>query len=409
MRVRLFELALATMGCAAVPLFAQSQQQLRQMLDANQMFALRDAVRQGHASPFYRGAVEDSLNNGEAARRDLDEAMKADRNSQQAFEAHEMLSNLEFRNGRYREAVAEAEAADKLRSNSEDLRNFLPLLRALAAWSDMQVVERRGSRFRMKAQGKHAEWLPVKIDGHDVTYGFDSGAALSVMGQADAKLLGLKVRHVSMQLSEASGNAVPGVDVAIAHDLLIAGLHLRNVPFFVIQDTGEPFAKMAVGTRGLIGLPVLLAMQTVRWDSEGWFAFGTDARLTQPRAQNLLFHGTTAIVQVAVQGKPLIFSLDTGAVDTDLNEGFAKALPELVAAGRKETRAITGMGGSTSYESVLLGPVTFSVGGREVVLKAPHVFPSHSLGSFDGNMGHDILDQAKSVTVDFTAMALQLE
>jgi hypothetical protein len=127
------------------------------------------------------------------------------------------------------------------------------------------------------------------------------------------------------------------------------------------------------------------------------------------KAQNLLFHGATAIVQVHVSDKPLIFSLDTGAVDTDLNEGFAKALPAIVEAGHKESRAITGLGGSNQYESVLLGPVEFDVGGSKVTLKAPHVFPKHSLGNFDGNLGNDILHQAKAVALDFKAMELQLE
>lgn len=397
------------LAVSSAPLAAQTTAQLRQMLDASQAFALRDAVEHGHASAFYRGAVEDSLNRTHAAQRDLEKAIGVDPRSHEAFEAHEMLANMNFRDGRYRDALAELEAAHGLRPDAADVNNFLPLLRPLAAWPAMQVAKRRSSRFRMNTAGEEQHWLPVMIDGKQVAYGFDTGAALSVMGSADAKMLGLEVRHVDIQLSEASGKPVPGVDLALVPDMRIAGLHLRNVPFFVMEDTGEPFAKMAVGTRGLIGLPVLLAMRAMQWDSAGWFTFGSDARLKQPAAQNLLFHGSTAIVQLTVKGKPLIFSLDTGAIDTDLNESFAKIFPEVLAAGKKESRAIEGMGGSALYDSVLLGPVTFTVGGRDVTLKSPHVFPAHSLGSFDGNMGHDILDQANSVTIDFRRMALQLQ
>jgi predicted aspartyl protease len=407
MKLELIGAGLMIFASATVTMAGQDPQELQQMLDANQAFALRDAVQEGHASAFYRGAVEDSLNHVQAAQRDLGKAIAAD--PRQAFDAHEMLANENFRNGQYREALAELEAAHKLRPDAADVDNFLPLERTLAAWPDMRVAELSGSRVKMKTEGKQAQLLPVKIDGHEVVYGFDSGAALSTMGAADAKMLGLEVRHVNMQLSEASGKAVSGVDVAMVHDMVIGGLHLQNVPFFVLEDTGEPFAKMEVGARGLIGLPVLLAMQAVRWNMDGWFALGSDARERHPSAQNLLFHGTTAIVEVAVDGRTLIFSLDTGAADSDLNEGFARALPELMARGHKETRAITGMGGSEDYDSVLLGPVTFTVGGHDVILMAPHVFPSHSLGSFDGNLGHDILDKAKSVTIDFKSMALELE
>lgn len=395
------------LGCGGV--VAQTSPDLRVMLDKNRAFTLRDTVERGHVPVFYRGAVEESENRLKAAKRDLERAIAADPHGKQAFEAHEMLSNAYFRNGQFRESLAEAEAAYTVNRDSADLNNSLPLFRALAEAPDMQVVERHGSRVEMKRDSDGSRGLPVKIDGKEVSYGFDSGAALSVMGAADAKYLGLEVKHVTSNLTEASGKSIGGYDIAVAKDLVLAGLHLKNVPFFVLQDTGEPWVHVQVGGRGLIGLPVLLAMQTVQWEPRGWFAFGKDARAKKPGERNLLFHGTTAIVQVRVNEKPLIFSLDTGAHDTDLNQGFAKALPELVEAGQKEIRAITGLGGSRPYDSVLLGPVTFAVGGKEVTLKAPHVFPRHSLGHFDGNLGHDILDQAKAITLDFKSMSLELE
>jgi hypothetical protein len=248
------------------------------------------------------------------------------------------------------------------------------------------------------------------VNGKQVEYGFDTAATLSLIGTSDAKLLGLKVSHVDTKLSEASGAAIPGFDLAVAKDVVIAGLHLRNVPFFVLQDTGEPFVHVPVGHRGLIGLPVLVAMKGVRWEPDaGQCAFGRGVRVKGSVTPNLLFHGVTPIVQVTAGGKSLVFSLDTGATDTDLNEGFAKALPEVVATGRKAVRAITGMGGSKDYDSVLLGPVVFRVGGLDVTLKSPHVFPTHSLGKFDGNLGNDILNQARAVTLDFRPMDIRLE
>ena len=410
MRIRTALTVFAWIALPAISLFGQPEQQLRTMLDSNQAFALRDAARQGHLPAFYRGAVEDSQNRVAEAKKDLDRAIAADPHSKEAFEADEMLANMNFRQGRFREALVEAEAAHVVKPESADLNNMLPLLRGLAESPDMAVSQRRSSRFEMKADSDGSRGLPVLINGKEVRYGFDTGAALSVMGESDAKLLGLTVKHVETKLTEASGSAIPGFNIAVAVDLVIAGLHLKNVPFFVLQDTGEPFVHVPVGRRGLIGLPVLLAMRTVRWEpSSGWFAFGKAAEMKNHEAQNLLFHGATAIVQVHVNDKALIFSLDTGATDTDLNEGFAKALPELVGAGQKENRAITGLGGSNQYDSVLLGPVEFDVGGSKVTLKAPHVFPKHSLGSFDGNLGNDILHQAKAVALDFEAMELQLE
>lgn len=388
---------------------AQTLEELKAMLDANQGFALREAVRHGHAPAFYRGAVEDSENRTAAAIKDLEKAIRANPRSEESFEAHLMIANMGFRGGRFHDALLEAKAAHAVKPDSEDLNNALPLFEALAESPDMQLVERQDSHLEMRGDGGGSHGLPMTIDGKEVTYGFDSGAALSGMGVSDAKMLGLKVRHVESNLTEASGKAIPGYDIAFANDLVIAGLHLRNVPFFVLQDNGEPWVHVPVGSRGVIGLPVLLAMQTVRWQHGAWFEFGKHARAKSPAAQNLLFHGATAIVQVQVEGKALTLSLDTGAADTDLNEGFAKALPDLVKAGTKETRAITGLGGSNEYDSVLLGPVAFDVGGKIVTLPSPHVFPTHALGKFDGNLGNDILKQTRAVTLDFRTMKLTLE
>jgi predicted aspartyl protease len=406
------------MAAAAIPILAamglgsaraQTVDELRAMPDANQTFALRDAVKSGHAPDFYRGAVEESENRDIAAKRDLEKVIRANPLGEESFEAHEMLANMDFRNGRYHDALMEAEVAHSVRPASADLNNELPLFRALAESPDMQMVERRHSRVEMKRESDGSRGLPVAIDGKEVTYGFDTGAALSVMGRSDAELLGLKVRHVKSNLGDSSGTAIPGFDIAFAADLAIAGLHLKNVAFFVLQDAGEPFVRVPVGSRGLIGLPVLIAMRRMRWSPDGWVEFGGGTRLKKSDLRNLLFNGTTAVVELRVEGKALTFSLDTGAADTDLNEGFAKALPDLVKAGTKESRAITGLGGSNQYESVLLGPIAFDVGGKKVMLPSPHVFPTHSLGKFDGNLGNDILKQATAITLDFETMTLELE
>jgi Aspartyl protease len=390
-------------------LLAQTPDELHRMFVANQVFALRDAVAHGDAPLLYRGAVEASLNQIGPAQKDLGKIVQTDPHSKDAYDARDLLGNLYFRNGLYREALAEIEAEHVEKPDAADVNNALPLFRALSESPDMRVVRREGSRFLRSGDGDGSFSLPVKIDGKDVTYGFDTGSSISVIGTSDAKLLGLTIKSVGTKLSESSGTDISGVSIAVAKDLMIGGLHLQNVAFFVLQDTEEPFVSVPVGSRGLIGLPVLIAMQALRWERTGWFELGPKARHQAAPAQNMLFHDSNPVVQVGVKEKLLSMSLDTGAMDTDLNEGFAKAFPELVAAGEKENRAITGFGGSNKYDSVLLGPVVFRVGGTSVTLKAPHVFVSHSLGKWDGNLGNDILDQASGVTLDFRAMALALE
>jgi hypothetical protein len=400
MKVRIAAVGLLCVGSAA----AQTPDALRKMVDANQIFALRRAVdNEAKVSVFYRGAVEAYENRIAPARKDLERAIRNDPHSKEAADARELLGNMEFRNGHYRKALRWVEDSIAA-TDSADAKNALPSLQAFASAGDTKVVQMKSSVVDCKSG------LPIVIDRKPVRYGFDSGGAQSVMGRSDATMLGLALQHVGTKLRESSGTPVGGFDVAIAKDVVIGRVHLRNVRFIVLDDTKEPFVHLQVGRRGLIGLPALLAMQAVSWQpAAGRCELGPRARDKKPSLRNLLFEGTTPVVQARVDHKPLMFSLDTGAKDTDLNPGFAKALPDLVRTGKKETRPITGYGGTNNYDSVLLGPVVFNVGGLDVTLNAPHVFSSHSLGKFDGNLGDDILDQANTLVLDFKAMELRLE
>jgi hypothetical protein len=105
LRIRIAITAFAWIALPSVSLFAQSEQQLRTMLDSNQAFALRDAVRQGRVPAFYRGAVAESQNRLAEAKRDLDKAIAADPHSKESFEAHEMLANMNFRQGFFLESL----------------------------------------------------------------------------------------------------------------------------------------------------------------------------------------------------------------------------------------------------------------------------------------------------------------
>jgi hypothetical protein len=145
---------------------------------------------------------------------------------------------------------------------------------------------------------------------------------------------------------------------------------------------------MPQNRRGIIGLPILLAMQTVRWTPTGSFEFAFPAQDLDLRASNMLFHNSNPVIQVTVEGKHLDFTLDTGAVDTDVNPPFATALPELLKTGRPEKRLIGGLGGIDNYDSVLLQSVTFEIGGKNLTLKPTHVFTKHGNGTWAaGNLG----------------------
>lgn len=157
-------------------------------------------------------------------------------------------------------------------------------------------------------------------------------------------------------------------------------------------------------------MPVLLAMRTIRWKPTGSFEFGFPGTALDLSTCNVLFHNANPVVNVLVNGKHLDLTLNTGALSTDLNPAFAKALPDLMKTGTPEKQSIEGLGGTVEGQSVLLPSVTVQIEGSATVLKPAHVFTEY--GNRDwaaGNLGMDLLDQASAFTLDFGSMTLRLQ
>jgi hypothetical protein len=131
-----------------------------------------------------------------------------------------------------------------------------------------------------------------------------------------------------------------------------------------------------------------------------------------PRAE-LCFEGKNPAVQVRFENCDLSFTLDTGASTTDLYPPFAAAFPELIrTSGKKETHQMTGVGSAENLNATVLPQVDFKVGGHPVALHPATVLlePNGESSKFYyGNLGIDLLKQARRVTLDFKRMSLTLQ
>jgi predicted aspartyl protease len=383
--------------------------QLQVMYESHQWFSLRDATEAAKVPLFYRAAAEAAFNQVQPAQKHLNAVIKAAPRSHDAYEAHELLASLYFRNGMYREANIEIEALLAEKPNAEDLKNERPLFSALSH-SDQIVSRRRASTISMLMEDGNL-YLPFTVDGKVANYAFDSGANLSIMSESEAKRLGLTIQSVDTRMGDSSGAQI-GLRVAVAKELILGGLHLQNVAFAVLPDTQEPFVDLPDGKRGLVGIPVLIAMQTMRWEPKGTFAFGFAPKHKNISASNLSFDQSFPVTQIEFQHKSLEFTVDTGAEKTVLSPPFAKEFPDLMrASGQTESHKLTGVAGSSSYDSVLLPSVTLQVGSHDVSLAPAHVLVKQSTETSSwaaGNLGIDLLNQAHDITFDFHAMALSL-
>lgn len=387
---------------------------LHSLYENHKLFALRDAVEHGSAPLFYRGVVEAALNHLSSAQTDLKTVIHNAPYSPDAYDAQEILAQLYLRNGMYAEASRKLDAMLKEKPNEEELKSILPTLNALRQYPDQSVVQEKPSTIPMLRGSDGSFFLPVTLNGKNADFFFDSGTNMSMMSESEAKRLGLSMHAASMKIAGATGiGARQQVHVGVAKSLTIGNLHLKNVAFVVMPDTQEPFVDWKPHQRGILGIPVLLAMQTFRWSPKRkTFSFGFSSTGIHHAVQNLLFEGTDPIVQVGFQRKQLEFILDTGGETSILYPPFAKEFPELLKAGQKTSRKRTGYGGSRNYDSILLSSLTFQVSGYHTVFKPAYVLLQHSVGWSSwaaGDFGMDQLNQASTITVDFRAMLATLQ
>ena len=163
--------------------------------------------------------------------------------------------------------------------------------------------------------------IPLSVNGKAATFFFDTGAWPNVIGESEAKRLGLRI-------VEASGSMVTMTNrisfrTAVADELIVGGVRLKNVSFSVLSDDSEPWSLLPPGRRGLIGMPVILAFRTLRWAQDRTVRIGEKPAPFDERKANLMFDNDHLAVGVQLEGRTVIGAVDTGAQGTDLFREFA--------------------------------------------------------------------------------------
>jgi clan AA aspartic protease (TIGR02281 family) len=389
---------------------AQTSDSLRSLYDQHRCFELRDAIKGQHAPPLYLGAVASAFNDPKRAEKYFNRVIKLNPASDDAYEAHGQLAYLYTRLGKNREALQQLDGMLAIKPNSLDVQNMRPLFAGLSRYPDQSL----GKKHSTKVSGATVsrEWLtiPVSIHGKALNWIVDTGANISGISEAEARMLGLSIGDEQANFQDANGGSA-AVRTTVVDRLEIGDMEIRNVPFTVIPDSQPPFNEMQPGTRAILGFTFLSALKAIGWTSDGTFEIGFPSGPNENMQANLWFDGLSPVTRVRFQNRDLDFALDTGdGAGTQLWSRFAADYASLVKEhGTKSTRKVTQMGGSKERDIVSLPELELQVGGFDTVLKPAEVF-SKPVGNDSryGLLGMDLLTQARTVKVDFRSMTVQL-
>jgi hypothetical protein len=230
------------------------------------------------------------------------------------------------------------------------------------------------------------------------------------MSESEAKRLGMAIEDKAGKMGTSTGHQTR-FRTAVAQKLQWGALELQNVSFAVFPDTQEPWKDLPEGRRGLIGIPVLLAAERIRWSHDGTIEIGAAKAAQAGRKPNLCFDEDHLIAVVSKGGHDFWMRLDTGAIETELWKGFADAFPDLIRAqGTAASKDVHGIGHAETVQAVSLPVLKLGLGGTDVKLR-PAVVLLNQPGPKRcwGNIGSDLLKQGTSFEIDFRTMTLDLQ
>lgn len=391
---------------------AWAQPDLQALYDAHDWLGLAQAVTP--ASPLLmRGTAAAALHRYKEAERLLLRAARegsAGDPHSRAIEAHAHLISLYSRAGRWRKAFASVQAAQKILPGRPDFQNAAALFGALARHPGLRPRRIRPTRLQCAAPGKLI--VPITVNGQPARYFWDTGANFSLTTESEARRLGMTIETPDAKVNTATGGAV-AFRLGIARTLAIGGCLIEHVPFMIFGDDQQPFDELPQQERGGIGLPVQLALGSLRWDSAGNFDLA--ARETPPGPNSpptLYFEGLMPCTRLGFGDAELNAQLDTGAETTDLWPPFAKRFAAQLTNAKRETRRVGGVGQNVNVESLIAPSLPVRLGGKALTLKPAEIHLAKTDGGSlrdYGRIGMDLLNQSTRVTIDFRQMRLILE
>jgi predicted aspartyl protease len=249
------------------------------------MFLLRDALsRYRSSTEFYAAEVACAFNDVALCEEKFKSVLADQPKPSDAKQIHDILANVAMREGRYKRCLQEIDALLAVAPSDMDATTTRPFIEVLSRSPDQAVRDAGNGKANLHMEdGK----LPLLINGKKASYFFDTGANLSTVSESEAARFAMDVQEAKGGVSGDVHGRMVSYRIAVAKSLSLGSIELRNVAFLVSSDEQQPFVDMAPGQRGLIGMPVLLALGSITWTREGTFEADRSPAAANPRAPNL--------------------------------------------------------------------------------------------------------------------------
>jgi predicted aspartyl protease len=250
----------------------------------------------------------------------------------------------------------------------------------------------------------------LTVNGVRASWILDTGANFTAISAGFARRLG-----VSLSRGEAQTQGITGAEnhlrVAILPELKLGSATVHNVVLLVLDDQNlnVPYGRdKHFQIDAVLGFPVFQALGAVTFTRDGWLEAGAASAGTGAK---LFMHQLTPLVECSVDGRKLLFSLDTGATASVFSARYYHEFPSAFRTLKKRPYGMAGAGGMKVLSVYYVPQATLGVGETPAVLQHVPVIPSARNTDLDkayGNLGRDLVAGFRSFTLDFAHMRFAL-
>lgn len=239
----------------------------------------------------------------------------------------------------------------------------------------------------------------------------DTGANQSVVSRTFAQRLGV----TPLQGVASVGSGVTGrkssLRAAVLPTMQIGGAALTIVVLLVLDDENLRIGSGpdAYQIDAVLGYPILKALRVVTFTRDEFLA--GDAAEADGRGARMYMRGLTPAIECDVEGRPLLFTLDTGASSTDLSVRYYELFRAQADSWKMQSVETAGAGGSSTHDVYIQPRLVMKSGTSTVTLHDVSILPVHMNAGIDvlfGNLGQDFVDSFETFSLNFSTMTFSL-
>jgi len=255
--------------------------------------------------------------------------------------------------------------------------------------------------------------IPVKCNGTDTNFVFDTGAGISSITQSLAnklKLHILKTNSVSIKGFTGISNQIK---IGVADSIRIGDAIIMNPYFLVFNDSALTFANGKYKINGIIGFPIAKELGTITIEPTKMSIENTRGAVNESHSKNLFIEFLNPFILLKFNGVELPYKFDTGASETLFSKSFFQKFKgnSSFSTSKITTTESASAGGSKKYKVYKPDTLNFELSDKKITFKQAEIdIENYHVDGKEifGNIGQDILKRHQKVIISFDRNYLEL-